>query len=143
MITTNQFGIYLSVGNGERDIEFKYLLDWYKNNAEKDEKLVISVPSILQIMAPQYKGCFIHTSSFDANNPDDFVIECYKRNITYVAWDLRIGLVPGNYYYNSWKMANIAPLALGKDVGPFQFILRLTGKQGRYINLYRLKYPPL
>jgi hypothetical protein len=142
MITTNQFGIYLRVGNGERDIEFKYLLDWYKNNAKKDEKLVISVPSILQIMAPQYKDYFIHTSSFDANNPNDFAIECYKRNITYIAWDSRIGHVPGNYYYKSWRMGNIASLASGKDVGPYQFITQLKAKKGEYINLYRLRYPP-
>jgi hypothetical protein len=142
MIVSNQFSVADTVGNGERDIEFKYLLDWYKANAKKGEKLVTTVSSILQIMAPQYKDCFIHTNTFDANNPDDFVTECYKRNITYVAWDSRMGLTPTNPYYKYWKMANIAPLALGKDIGPYQFITRLGTNQGWYINLYRLRYPP-
>jgi hypothetical protein len=143
LIVSNQFGIYISVGNGDRDIEFKYLLDWYKANAKKGEKLVTTAPSILQIMAPQYKDCFIHTDSFDANNPIDFVAECYKRNITYVAWDARMGLMPRDPYYKYWKMANIAPLAaVSKDMGPYQFIGQLRVNREQYINLYRLRYPP-
>lgn len=142
MIVSNQFVIAGVVGNGGRDIEFKYLLDWYKENAKKGEKLVTTVPSILEIMAPQYKDCFIHTNTFDANNPNDFVAECYKRNITYVAWDSREGLTPTDNYYKYWKMANIAPLAAGKDIGPYQFITQLRVNQRRYVNLYRLRYPP-
>jgi hypothetical protein len=142
MITSNQFGVAGMVGNVKRAIEFKYLLDWYKDNAKKGEKLVTTVPSILQIMAPQYKDCFIHTNTFDANNPNDFAIECYRRNITYVAWDSRMGLTPRDPYYKYWKMANIAPLAAGKDIGPYQFITQLRVNQRLYINLYRLQYPP-
>ncbi len=143
MIISTQFGIYAAVGNGERDIEFKYLLDWYKDNAKKGEKLVTTVPSILQIMAPQYKDCFIHTAAFDANNPNDFVIECYKKNITYVAWDSRIGLAPTDPYYTYWKVVNIAPLEAGKDTGHYQFITQLKSILERYyINLYRLRPLP-
>jgi hypothetical protein len=92
-------------------------------------------------MAPEYKDCFIHTNTFDANNPNEFIAECYKRNITYVAWDSRMGLAPKVPYYKYWKMANIAPLVAGKDTGPYQFIIQLRGKD-QYINLYRLRYPP-
>jgi hypothetical protein len=144
MITSNQLGIAGVVGNVKRDIEFKYLLDWYKADAKKGEKLVTTVPSILQIMAPEYKDCFIHTQSFDANNPMDFVKECYEKNITYVAWDSKAGLLPPtDHYYKYWKVANIAPLATGEDIGPYQFIGQIAVvNQGRYINLYRLLYPP-
>jgi len=142
MIVSNQFVVDGVVGNGERDIEFKYLLNWYKENAKKGEKLVTTVPSILQIMAPQYKDCFIHTNTFDANNPNEFIAECYKRNITYVAWDSREGLIPTDNYYKYWKMANIASLAAGKDIGPYQFVTQLRVNQRLYINLYRLRYPP-
>ena len=143
IIASNQCGVVSILGNGERDIEFKYLLDWYKANAKKGEKLVTTAPSILQIMAPQYKDCFIHTNSFDANNPNDFVTECYRRNITYVAWDSRIGLVLEDPYYTYWKAANIAPLEVGEDIGPYQFITQLqTVFENEYINLYRLRYPP-
>jgi hypothetical protein len=142
MIVSNQFVVASAVGNGERDIEFKYLVDWYRQNAKPGEKLVTTVPSILQIMAPEYKGCFIHTSTFDANSPADFIKECYERNITYVAWDSREGLVPSDHYYKYWKMSNIAPLIVGRDIGPFQFIKEIWVDERRYINLYRLRYPP-
>ena len=130
------------VGNGERDIEFKYLTDWYVANAKSGEKLVTTVPVILEMLAPAYKDNFIHTSTFDANNPADFAAECYRKNITYVAWDSRVGLVPTDHYYKYWKMSNIAPLIAGGDVGPYQFITQLRANQRRYINLYRLRYPP-
>jgi hypothetical protein len=141
MIVSNQFLIAGVVGNGERDIEFKYLTDWYRQNAKPGEKLVTTVPIILQIMAPEYKDNFIHTNTFDANNPADFVKECYERNITYVAWDSREGLVPSDHYYKYWKMANIAPLAVGRDIGPYQFITQFRVNERRYLNLYRLRYP--
>ncbi|MDD5063570.1 MAG: hypothetical protein PHQ35_02270 [Phycisphaerae bacterium] len=143
MIVSNQFGVCAVVRNGRRDIEFKYLLDWYKDNAKKGEKLVTTVPSILQIMAPQYKDCFIHTNTFDANNPAEFSTECYKRNISYVAWDSRVGFTPTVPYYKYWKVANISPLAVGKDVGPYQFITQLKANKERYVNLYRLKPLPM
>jgi hypothetical protein len=139
MIISNQFLVAGMVGNGERDIEFKYLTDWYCQNAKPGEKLVTTVPIILQIMAPEFKDCFIHTNTFDANNPTDFVKECYQKNITYVAWDSREGLVPTDHYYKYWKMANIAPLALGRDIGPYQFITQFRVNDRRYLNLYRLR----
>jgi len=139
MIVSNQFVVAQVVGNGERDLEFKYLTEWYCQNAKPDEKLVTTVPVILTIMAPQYKDNFIHTQTFDANNPNDFARECYERNITYVAWDSREGLNPTDHYYKYWKMANIAPLAVGKDIGPYQFITQIRVNQRRYINLYRLR----
>jgi hypothetical protein len=142
MIISNQFMVAEVVGNGERDIEFKYLADWYCQNAKPGEKLVTTVPMILTIMAPQYKDCFIHTNTFDANNPDDFVTECYKRNITYVSWDSREGLATSDHYYKYWKMSNIAPLAAGRDIGPYQFIKKFPVNQRRYIYLYRLKPLP-
>ena len=142
MIISNQFLVAGVVGNGQRDIEFKYLVDWYRQNAKEGEKLVTTVPIILQTMAPEYKDCFIHTNTFDANSPTDFVKECYQRNITYVAWDSREGLVPTDHYYKYWKMANIAPLAAGRNIGPYQFITQIKVNQRRYINLYRLRYPP-
>jgi hypothetical protein len=142
MIVSNQLFVAGVVGNGDRDIEFKYLTDWYRQNAKKGEKLVTTVSSVLQIMAPQYKDFFIHTNTFDANNPNDFAVECYKRNITYVAWDSRLGLAPMDPYYKYYKVANIAPLAAGKDIGPYQFIAQLRANQKKYINLYRLQYPP-
>jgi hypothetical protein len=139
MIVSNQFIVAGVVGNGDRDIEFKYLTEWYCQNAKPDEKLVTTVPIILTILAPQYKDNFIHTGTFDANSPEQFAMECYKKHITYVAWDSREGLTPSDQYYKYWKMSNIAPLAVGRDIGPYEFITQFRVNQRRYLNLYRLR----
>ena len=141
IVFSNQFTIASIVGNGERDIEFKYLTDWYKANAKQGEKMVTTVPIILTVMAPEFKENFIHTNTFDANTPEEFVRECYQRNITYIAWDSRMGLTPKNHYYKYWNMSNIAPLIVAKDIGPYKFITRLIANKRRYINLYRLRPP--
>lgn len=142
MILSNQFMLTKVVGNGERDIEFKYLLDWYLENASPDEKMALTVPVILSDLAPKYEKNFIHTQEFEANSPNEFALECYKKNITYVAWDSRMGLTPQSVYYKSWKMSNIAPLAAGRDIGPYQFITQFRVDQRRYLNLYRLRPLP-
>lgn len=139
VIISNQFTLARVVGNGESDIEFKYLLDWYIKNAKPGEKMALTVPIILQTMAPEYKDNFIHTQNIDANNPNEFVQECYKKGITYVAWDSRMGLTPNDHYYGYWKMKNIAPLGRAGDIGPYKFITQIKANERRYVNVFRLK----
>ncbi len=139
VITSNHYAVSQVVGNGQRDAEFKYLVDWYIANAKKGEKLICTVPIILQTMAPEHEDSFLHTSSIDAENPNEFVKRCYEQNIKYVAWDSRMGLQPNNRYYGFWKMKNIAPLARPADNGPYKFITQIKVSQRRYINLFRLR----
>lgn len=142
IVVSNQFAVAGIVGNGGRDIEFKYLTDWYIQNAKQGEKLVTTAANLLSDMAPKYKDSFVAIDDFsDANSPSEFVEECYRKNITYVTWDSRIGLAPGDDYYKIWKINNIAMLAAGRDAGPYKFITRLSANQRRYINVYRLRYP--
>jgi hypothetical protein len=54
IIVSNQFAVAGLVGNGGRDMEFKYLADWYCQNAKKGEKLVTTMANLLASMAPQY-----------------------------------------------------------------------------------------
>jgi hypothetical protein len=144
IIVSNQFAVAGLVGNGASNIEFKYLADWYCENAKKGEKLVTTMANLLASMAPQYADDFIPIDDFaDVNTPAEFVEKCYRKNITYIAWDSRIGLAPADDYYKIWKIANIAPLAAGRDIdiGPYQFITQLIANQRRYINVYRLRKP--
>ncbi|MGA2916010.1 MAG: hypothetical protein ABSE89_08305 [Sedimentisphaerales bacterium] len=141
IIVSNQFVVAPLLGNGQGDIEFKFLADWYIQNAKSGEKLVCTMANLLESMAPQYTDYFIPIDRFrDVNSPAEFVQECYRKNITYVAWDSRIGLVPQDDYYKIWKMQNLAPLAAGRDVGPYQFITQLKANERRYIYVYRLLY---
>lgn len=141
VIVSNQFVLVEVVGNGERDIEFKYLVDWYVANAKPGEKLVSTVPIILQTMAPEYKECFVHTSSIEGDNPVEFVQGCYKQNITYVVWDSRMGLAPNDRYYTFWHMKNIVPLERPQSMGPYEFITQLRANQRRFVNVFRLHRP--
>jgi hypothetical protein len=143
IIVSNQFVAASLIGNGDNDIEFKLLTDWYIQNAKSGEKLVTTMANLLSAMAPQQAENFVAIDDFaDVNSPAQFVEKCYKKNITYVAWDSRIGLATGDSYYKIWKINNIAMLVSGRDVGPYQFIMKLTANERRYINVYRLR-PPL
>ncbi|MGB8226618.1 MAG: hypothetical protein WCE45_07135 [Sedimentisphaerales bacterium] len=142
IIVSNQFAVAGLVGNGGRDIEFKYLADWYVQNAKKGEKLATTAPALLATMAPQHKDSFIDMEAFvEANSPAEFVDLCCKKNVTYVIWDSRIGFTPSDDYYKIWKMQNIAPLAAGRDTGPYQFITQLRANERRFVNVYRLHCP--
>ena len=141
VIVSNQFMIAPVVGNGERDIEFKYLVNWYIANAKPGEKLVCTVPVILETLAPEYKDNFIHTAHIDANSPFEFVEECYKQGITYVAWDSRMGIHPNDRYYGFWKMKNIAHLAVPQNQGPYEFITQVGKSRRRFVNIFRLHRP--
>ncbi|RKY07503.1 MAG: hypothetical protein DRP56_05595 [Planctomycetota bacterium] len=138
VILSNQFVIAGIVGNGQRDIEYKYLIDWYLDNAE-GENMALTAPVILQTMSPKNKNHFIHTNTFEADSPIDFVKECYQRKIRYVAWDSRMGLTPKNRYYGYWKMENIAPLINPKDNGPYKFVVQLRANKRRWMNVFELR----
>jgi hypothetical protein len=138
IVISNHFTLALTVGNGERDLEFKYLVDWYLANAKPGEKMVLSCPWIIETMAPKYKSCFVAVGTIDANDPSEFFMQCLKNNISYAAWDSRVGLKPNDRYYTDWKMANVAPLAVGENIGPYQFLTQLKAGQRQYINVYRL-----
>lgn len=143
LLISNQFMLAAVVGNGERDIEFKRLLDWYLENTQRNEKMALSVPYILETMAPAYKDRFVSINSIDANNPREFIIQAYRDDIVYVGWDSRMGLNPESRYYKSWNMGNISPLIKPADNGPYQYITTLKGaRRTRYINLFRLRPLP-
>jgi len=143
LLISNQFTLASVVGKGERDIEFKRLVDWYLENTNKTEKMALSVPYIIETMAPDYGDNFISVNRIDANNPVEFIIGCYRNDIKYVAWDSRIGLRPKNRCYRMWNMKNIAPLIKPSDNGPYEFITILQGpNRERYINLFKLKPLP-
>ncbi len=138
MILSNQTMIAGVVGKGDRDIEFKYLLDWYIENAKPGEKMVLSVPVILQDLGPRYKDNFIHIAHIEGETPQQFAQNCYKENITYVAWDSRIGMAPQDRYYKSWGIRRIAMLAKPRDIGPYKYLSTVSSGK-RHIHIFRLK----
>lgn len=140
IIASNQFFLVQIIGNGKSGIEFKMLADWYLENAKEGEKLVTTMSNIVRIFAPQNKQCFLHTGGIKADSPSGFVKECREKNITYVAWDSRLGLTPNDWYYKKWRLENIAVLGQTKNVGPYEFVTQIQANRRRYINLFRLHF---
>ncbi len=138
IIVSNQMTLVSVVGNGDRDMEFKLLADWYVANAKSGEKMVCAMSGFLQILASRHKDNFIQTAAVKGQNPAEFVQNCYQQNITYVVWDSRIGFAPGDRYYQMWGMGNIAMLSKPQSAGPYEFITQIRhGK--RFVNIFRLK----
>jgi len=143
MVVSNQFVLVKVVRNGQRSIEFKYLADWYLENAKPGEKMVSSMAHILRILAQRHKGCFLAVNKIGGDNPTEFTKNCYDKGITYVTWDSRMGFNTKSRYYKVWKMKNIAMLARPRNIGPYELITQLGGGKGRgFINVFRLRQPP-
>jgi amino acid transporter len=142
IIASNQFALVRVIGSGQGNVEFKMLADWYIQNAKEGEKLLSTMSSIVSLYASRHKDSFVHTDSIKTDDPMGFVKECYEKDITYVAWDSRLGLTPDDLYYKRWRLKNIAALAYGKDVGPYEFITQIRVSQRRFINVFRLKKSP-
>lgn len=141
LIVSNHIALAPTVRNGNADIEFKMLADWYVRNAEKGEKLVCSLAHVLRTIAPKQRRNFVNLGSIKADGPEDFVRKCYKKNITYIAWDSRLGFAnPNDRYYKGWGFANIKMLSRLQNVGPYEAVTRM-GTKRRHINLFRLHRP--
>ena len=139
IIISNQFVLVWVVHNGQRDVEFKKLADWYLVNTDPGEKMCSTMSNLVAIFAPKRKGDLVHTGSFNAPNATEFALECHEKGITYIAWDSRLGLVPRDTYYKLWGLKNIAMLAKPQDIGPYEFIVHIEVSKRRFVNVFRLR----
>ncbi len=141
VVVSNQVVLARTVGNGQRDVEFKLLADWYIANAKPGEKILTTMSNIVSIYAPEHKASLLPTGSIKADNPTDFVRKCYDEEISYIAWDSRVGFSVGGRYYKLWGLKNIAVLAKPQTIGPYEFITQIRVNERRFINIFRLRKP--
>ncbi len=143
LLVSNQFQVVRMLGNGGKDAEFKMLAEWYVKNAQPGEKMTTTMPGTVKLFVPD-KQNILFTSG--GKTFPEFIQSCYKRNVTYVVWDSRIGLSPNDSYYKSWNIQKMAPLAQAKDVGPFEFVERIGVSKRRYLHIFKLRplssFPP-
>ena len=140
MIICNQFTLARTVGNGNGDIEFKKLADWFLENSQPDEKMVTSMPHVVGIFTPDRKSDLVRNSHAASGGPGFFIYKCYRGKISYVTWDSRIGFAPpDSKYYRQWSIANIFMLREPRSIGPFQYITRVERHSQKYINIFRLR----
>lgn len=138
IVISNQFLVIYKLGDGQNDKEFRMLADWCSENA-KGEKVATTMPQIVSLYDTSIQNNLIRTQSIPGETLDDFVRECYKQNIAYVAWDSRIGLFKKDAYYLKWRMGRLAELQARRDYGRLEFVTQLRHNDRRYINLYRLR----
>ena len=139
IIVSNQFTLVRLVGDGQRDKEFKQLADWYIANAKPGEKLGVYMFQVVRIFAPEHAENIVILPK--ADNQSEFVKACYEQDITYVVWATREGLRDDHSGYRQFGLhKNIAHLRTAKDVGPYQFVVKV-GWKGGYVNIFRLHRP--
>jgi hypothetical protein len=139
MIASNQFTVVRLLGDGQQDMEFKQLANWYIENAKPGEKLGVYMAGVVKMFAPKYAEYIVRLPQ--ADSPSDFVKACYKESITYVVWATREGLSSQHTGYKRFGLdKNIADLRTPKDVDPYQFVARVGSTRG-YVNIFRLRRP--
>jgi hypothetical protein len=138
MIVSNQFSLAFHLGNGDTDIEFKRLAEWYLQNTQCNEKMVTTLPGVVNLFLPENHKNAIHTGNIAGKNLAEFAQNCRQQQIVYVAWDSRLGLAVKDSYYQGWGLAKIHPLGSGQNIGPFKLIKKIEATNRRYINLYRI-----
>ncbi len=141
MIISNQYAVASVIKKGNDNIEFKFLLDWYLQNAKPGEKMVSSIASLLWILNPENKEYFIVTGELKADSPGDFINNCYKEGITYIAWDSRAGFSYDALFYKLAKLGNIDFLRNRQNIGPCEYITTVVHPtmEKRFINIFRLR----
>jgi hypothetical protein len=138
MIVSNQFSLAFRLGQGDTDVEFKKLAQWYLENAQDGEKLATTLPGVVNLFLPEGRQNAIHTGGIAGSNLDEFARTCKQNKVLYVAWDSRLGFAVKDEYYKNWGLSKIHPLGGGKDVGPFRFIKKIEASRQRYLYVYRL-----
>jgi hypothetical protein len=142
-VTSNQFYLSRKVGNGAMDKEFKMLADWYRENA-MGKKMICTMSHVMDLYLPESDQVKMYRySKIKGSTPEDFVKDCIRQRIDYVAWDSRIGYSPKNKYYRLWKMQRVAFMIKPQDWGPLKFVKKIQNEYypNRFINIYKLQHP--
>ncbi len=133
---SNQFGLVYTLGDGQREIEFKLLADWFVANAKPGEKIGLYMAEVVRIFAPKRADSIVGLPK--ADNQSEFVAACYKEGVTYVVWATREGLSSDHADYRGANLdKNLASLQNPKSAGPYQFVTQVGTKRG-YVNVFRL-----
>jgi hypothetical protein len=139
IIVSNQFALVRTIGDGQREKEFKELADWYIANAKPGEKLGVYMAPVVKIFAPAFAEYIVALPQ--AETPAQFIKACYEQDITYVVWATREGMTADHTSYRQIGLhKNIAHLREPKNIGPYQFVAQVGWERG-YVNIFRLIKP--
>jgi len=138
------------MGDGQRNVNFKRLGQWFFENARDDDRMITTMPSFMPIYTSLPIERFEHMTNISPQDAEDFpafVRECRKRNITLIAWDSRLAGAPNDRYYKLWGLDRIkmlgAPFTGRKidRIGPCKLI-HIISKGSPKIAVYRVLPEP-
>ncbi len=138
------------MGDGQRNVNFKRLGQWFFENAGDNDRMITTMPGFLPIYTSMPIKRFAHTGNIlpqDAEDFPAFIRECRKRNITLIAWDSRLAGAPNDRYYKLWGLDRIQVLCApftGRKVdriGPCKLI-HIISEGSPKIAVYRILPEP-
>jgi hypothetical protein len=140
-IVSNQYTLVVTVGDGQKEKEFKQLADWYVTEAgPAGEKMGLYMANVVKIFAPRYAEHIVKLPK--AESEEKFVEACYAEDITYVVWATREGLSKDHTGYRQIGLdKNIDRLKYARDAEPYQFVKKVGWQKG-YVHIFRLLRPP-
>ncbi len=136
MISSNQFALARLLGDGQREIEFKQLGEWFAANGGPDDKMAV-YNNITQVFAGKNEKNVIGFPK--AENPAELANKLRELGVTYVVWATREGYSRGQHtgYQQLGLNKNIVFLDKPRDIGCYKFIGQAGTKRG-YVNIFRL-----
>ena len=137
VILSNQFSLAPLLGDGKQDIEFKYLADWYAENAKPNEKMAVYMCETVAIYVPQSAKDIV--GFVYADTPEQLVEKFRQENVTYVCWASREGFSKDPWGDRALNMHVTIPFLVNpKDIGPYKFITQIRSGD-RFVNIFRLE----
>jgi hypothetical protein len=137
IILSNQFTLSPLMGDGQQDIEFKYLADWYAANAKPGEKMAVYMCETVKIFAPEFEKYFV--GFLYADSPQELVEKLRQENVTYVCWASREGFSKDPYGDRVLNLHVTIPFLVNtQDAGPYKFVTQIRSKGG-FVNVFRLE----
>jgi hypothetical protein len=136
MIVSNQFALVRLLGDGQREVEFRQLGEWFAANGKPDEKLAV-YQNDTRLFAGKNAPNVVGFPK--ADSPEELVEKLRQQGVTYVVWATREGMSSQHTGYKLLNLdKNLAILDKPRSIGPLQFVTQIGSERG-YVNVFRLR----
>lgn len=137
MIVSNQFTLVRLVGDGQKEIEFRQLGEWFAANAGPNDKIAVYNCGPAGLFAGKAADRIIYYPK--ADTPRQLAEKLREMNITYVTWATREGTTTQHTGYQLAGLNKTIPfLSQSRNIGCYEFVKKIPSNRG-FINVFRLK----
>jgi hypothetical protein len=138
VIASNQFNLSQLLGDGEREIEFKQLGEWFAANAGPGGKMAVYMDGPTRLYAGENAPNIVGFPK--SVSPKDLVDKLRQLDVTYVVWATREGYSHGQHtgYQQLGLNKNIAFLDKPRSIACYEFVRQIGSERG-FVNVFRLR----